>query len=81
MLAFGSIYGTVHWISSAREGVATAPGTVMLSALPVLVGVQLLLAFVGYDIAAVPHRAIHPALARREHAVASRRSKSAGDAR
>jgi hypothetical protein len=41
----------------------------------------LLLAFVGYDIAAVPHRAIHPALARREHAVASGRSKSAGDAR
>jgi glycosyltransferase involved in cell wall biosynthesis len=79
LLAFGSIYGTVHWISSAREGVATAPGTVMLSALPVLVGVQLLLAFVGYDIAAVPRRAIHPALARRQQAVASGRSSGEGE--
>lgn len=78
-LAFGSIYGTAHWISSAREGVATAPGTVMLAALPVLVGVQLLLAFVGYDIASVPKRPIHPALARREHAAASDRSSSEGD--
>jgi glycosyltransferase involved in cell wall biosynthesis len=78
-LAFGLSYGTVHWISSAREGVATPPGTVMLSALPVLVGVQLLLAFIGYDIASVPRRAIHPALARREQTAASDRLGSYGN--
>lgn len=66
LLAFGTIYGAVHWIASASAGVATAPGTVMLAALPVLVGVQLLLAFVGYDIASVPRRAIHRALVRRQ---------------
>ena len=39
LLVFGTIYGAVHWIASASAGVATAPGTVMLAALPVLVGV------------------------------------------
>jgi glycosyltransferase involved in cell wall biosynthesis len=77
-LSFGLIYGSVHWISSAREGVATAPGTVMLAALPVLVGVQLLLAFVGYDIASVPKRPIHPALARRAETAPSDRTNNVG---
>ena len=81
LLAFGTIYGSVHWVSSAHAGVATPPGTVMLAALPVLVGVQLLLAFVGYDIASVPRRAIHPALARREQATASDPLASESDAR
>lgn len=59
LLGWGTVYGLAHWIASAKAGVATAPGTVMLSALPVLMGVQLVLAFLAYDIAAVPRRAIH----------------------
>jgi glycosyltransferase involved in cell wall biosynthesis len=59
MLLGGGIYGAVHWIESARAGLATAPGTVMLSALPVLMGTQLVLAFLAHDIASVPRRAIH----------------------
>jgi glycosyltransferase involved in cell wall biosynthesis len=59
MMVAGAGYGIVHWIDSARAGVATAPGTVMLSALPVLMGTQLVLAFLAYDIAQVPRRAIH----------------------
>ena len=35
----------------------------MLAGLPILAGLQLLLAFVGYDIASVPRRPIHPGLA------------------
>jgi glycosyltransferase involved in cell wall biosynthesis len=59
MILSGSIYGIAHWIGSAREGVATAPGTVMLAALPVVLGTQLVLAFLAQDIASVPRRAIH----------------------
>lgn len=59
MLAGGSVYGISHWIDSARAGIATPPGTVMLSALPVLMGMQLILAFLAYDIAAVPRRPVH----------------------
>ncbi len=59
---FGLTYGAYYWLSSGMSGVATAPGTVMLSALPVLMGVQLLLAFLGSDIAALPHRPISKSL-------------------
>jgi dolichol-phosphate mannosyltransferase len=62
LLGFGLTYGTISWLASAREGVTTPPGTVMLAALPVLLGLQFLLAFIGFDIASVPRRAIHPAL-------------------
>lgn len=56
LLLGGSIYGGWHWLISAREGVATPAGTVMLSALPILMGLQLILAFLAYDIASVPRR-------------------------
>jgi glycosyltransferase involved in cell wall biosynthesis len=59
LLGGGGIYGLVHWIDSARAGVPTPAGTVMLSALPVLMGMQLLLSFLAYDIASVPRRPIH----------------------
>lgn len=62
LLAFGGYVGIEAWSASARTGHPTLPGTVMLAGLPILAGLQLLLAFVGYDIAAVPRRPIHPAL-------------------
>ena len=36
------------------EGLSTPPGTVMLSALPTLMGLQLILAFFSYDIGSIP---------------------------
>jgi glycosyltransferase involved in cell wall biosynthesis len=59
LATFGTIYGISHWIASARSGVETPAGTVMLAALPVIMGVQLILAFLAYDIAAVPRRPLH----------------------
>lgn len=56
MVVGGSVYGGLHWIDSARAGLPTAAGTVMLSAMPILMGMQLLLAFLAYDIASVPRR-------------------------
>mgnify|MGYP006151917887 CR=1 FL=1 len=38
------------------SGVATPAGTVMLAAVPVILGLQFILAFLGYDIASVPRR-------------------------
>lgn len=58
-LGFGLVYGGFHWMSSAQAGVPTPAGTVMLSALPILAGIQLLLGFIGYDIASVPVRPVH----------------------
>ncbi len=62
LLAFGVIFGLVHWADSAWTGIGTSAGTVMLSALPVLTGLQLLLGFIGFDIASTPRRPIHPVL-------------------
>lgn len=62
LFIFGFTYGVTNWISAAGEGVTTPAGTVMLSALPVLMGLQLLLAFVGFDVASIPRRAIYPLL-------------------
>ncbi|GFM54658.1 glycosyltransferase family 2 protein [Pseudomonas cichorii] len=59
LLTFGTFFGIFHWGLSLRTGIATSPGTVMLSALPILVGIQFILAFVGYDIQSVPRRPIH----------------------
>lgn len=59
MLAWGAGYGLVHWSSSAHAGVATPAGTVMLAALPIILGVQFILAFIGFDIASVPKRPFH----------------------
>ena len=62
MFFFGSVFGAVKWWQSATLGLEASPGTVMLAALPILAGLQLLLAFVGYDIRSVPTRAVHPLL-------------------
>lgn len=61
LLGFGAIYGGYHWVQSAQTGVSTPAGTVMLAALPALVGLQLILAFISHDIASVPRRRIHRA--------------------
>ena len=64
LFTFGVVVGADAWITSARTGTPTSPGTVMLAGLPVLAGLQLLLAFVGFDIASVPRRPLHPVLVR-----------------
>lgn len=61
LLAFGTSFGGYSWVQSARLGVATSAGTVMLAAMPILMGLQLVLAFLGYDISSVPRRPRHTA--------------------
>jgi glycosyltransferase involved in cell wall biosynthesis len=59
LLLFGLVFGTTHWIAASRLGQATPAGTVMVAALPMIMGVQLILAFLAYDIASVPRRPLH----------------------
>ncbi len=59
LLAFGSLFGAYHWWTSIAGGPPATAGTVMLSGLPVIVGLQLVLAFLAHDIGAVPRLAIH----------------------
>jgi dolichol-phosphate mannosyltransferase len=59
LMAFGLVFGVIHWLESAYSDTATPAGTVMLAALPVIMGAQLILAFLAYDIASVPRRPLH----------------------
>lgn len=60
LFSFGVIYGAYHWMSSVQVGLSTPAGTVMLAAMPALMGLQLILAFMSYDISSVPRRPINP---------------------
>ena len=54
LLAFSVVYGVATWAGAASAGVATTSGQVMIAALPLIVAVQLLLAFVQFDVASTP---------------------------
>ena len=59
MMSFGMLAGGYHWFDSLGRGAATPAGTVMLAAMPLLMGLQFVLAFLAYDIASVPRRILH----------------------
>lgn len=59
LLASGFFAGIWFWFEASSMGLSTSPGRVMLAALPVMLGLQLVLGFIAFDIASVPRRAVH----------------------
>jgi glycosyltransferase involved in cell wall biosynthesis len=59
LLIFGASFGVNAWVSASAAGVATTTGNVMIAALPIIIGFQLVLAFLSYDIASTPKRPRH----------------------
>lgn len=59
LVIFGVVFGLWEWLKGAEMNVIASPGTVMLAALPVLLGTQLLMSFVGLDVASVPDSPLH----------------------
>ena len=57
---FGIVFGLWEWVWHVRSAALASAGTVMVAALPIIVGFQLLLAFFTYDITNVPRTALHP---------------------
>ena len=62
LLMSGGLFGIVKWWGSSHTGIPVTSGTVMLAALPVLVGVQLLLSFINFDMANAPRTPINKSL-------------------
>lgn len=54
LLAGGTVFGLANWVHGAMVGQPASSGTVMLAALPVLVGIQFLIAFLHYDVSHLP---------------------------
>ncbi len=64
LLIAGLTFGLHHWAVSIDTGAPATPGTVMVAALPIIVGLQLVLAALSFDIANAPKDAVHPLLVR-----------------
>jgi dolichol-phosphate mannosyltransferase len=54
LLLFGLIFGGYYWIRNAQFNTPTPAGTVMLAAMPVLLGIQFLLQSIFLDIQNIP---------------------------
>lgn len=64
LLGFGAAFGGWHWWHYSQLGVGAPVGTIMIATVALVSGLQFLLAFLGYDIANVPRRPLHPLLTR-----------------
>lgn len=62
LIGFGLLFGSLEWLGSILENRPATAGTVMLAALPLLLGVQMLIGFLAVDLAATPQTPIHPHL-------------------
>lgn len=60
---FGVLFGGFQWATLAHAGQTASAGTVMLAALPVIVGIQMLLTFVQFDVQNAPRTPVGPLMA------------------
>lgn len=62
LMAFSLLFGGAQWIRSSIEGIPSSAGTVMLAALPMFIGIQLIISFINFDVQRQPKEAIWPNL-------------------
>ncbi len=62
LVLFGVVFGALEWYESTTSGVPATAGTVILAALPIILGTQFLIAFLNFDTRNVPKRPLHPRL-------------------
>jgi len=65
LLLFGCGFGAYQWFLVDEHGVAATAGTVMLAALPVIIGLQFMLAAIDFDVTSVPTVPLHRLLSGR----------------
>jgi dolichol-phosphate mannosyltransferase len=59
LFTFGFVFGITSFAEASARGVPATTGTVMIAVLPIILGFQLLLAFLSYDVSNVPTRTKH----------------------
>jgi len=59
LLLFGIIFGAFAWYESSVTGLQATAGTVILAALPVILGSQLLIAFLNFDTKNIPTKPLN----------------------
>lgn len=63
LFGFGLMFGLYHWWAAPPDQLVPT-GTIMIAALTFLIGFQLLLSFLNYDISSSPREPLHPFLTR-----------------
>ena len=58
-LTFGTIFGAVEWFRALTTLNPTPVGTIMLSVLTLILGIQFIISFINYDISSVPVHCLH----------------------
>ena len=58
------MFGLYHWWTAPPDQLVPT-GTIMIAALTFLIGFQLVLSFLNYDISASPREPLHPFLGKR----------------
>ncbi len=56
LLLFGAIFGAIEWADSLATGETAPLGTIMLAALPIILGLEMLLQAINIDINSVPRK-------------------------
>jgi len=62
LFSTGIVFGLWNWIVSINSGIPATSGTVVLAALPIIVGVQMLLSWLNFDVSAEPKHPVHKML-------------------
>ena len=62
LTVLGATFGAVKWAQLMSLGATASAGTVMLAALPLILGIQMLLTFVQFDVQNVPRVPVGPLL-------------------
>ena len=57
-IAFGIIYGASTWATMGALGIPATSGQTLIAAVPIILGFQLFLSFLNFDVASVPKRVI-----------------------
>lgn len=58
LTTFGIIWGSVYWIDSIQTSISASTGTIMIAVLTIILGFQLLLSFLSFDINNEPRIAL-----------------------
>lgn len=59
LIVVSAVLGGSAWLESRETGIPSSPGTVMLFGISVLVGVNMLLAFLAFDYQMIPRTPVH----------------------
>jgi glycosyltransferase involved in cell wall biosynthesis len=64
-LTFGTIFGAVAWFRAVTTFVPTPVGTIMLSVLSLILGIQFIISFINYDISNLPNNCLFKKITRK----------------